>query len=422
VCDIPFASPRQLLPNFLEASPGITPPTTPTLVPKMAEEDYPRGNVRHYPNGTTVSIEADAADNIHFGRRHQRPGLLYSENHPGFYPCTWPCVVSPPLHGGVGSYRLLLQPREGEALGETVVDVCYRPGSDDRLLGWAQLAMAEHVPCRTGGNDVGTMVGVGDHLLRDGRLVHYKTLGEVSRRAIASMCEAAGGVFRRHFGGRGAGFEHMLATQQRIWPQQKRPIGWPLCWDASVDLGNSAHIDMDGERSFAWWGRTGEGSSSWWFLIPEWGVAIALDHDTWISWDGRVQRHCTSVPLICEGDHFYSLFCSLPAALLTVRERVISCVQTMQGRSAGELVRGGELFEQLREHMCVSYRVSPVAPPEVLAGGKNVLRRWVKKHTRWALARVERITETHVLLRDENSARTSVWLSKLDVSNRVVIV
>ena len=387
----------------------------------MPESEYPRGNVRRYPSGATISIEADAADNINMGRRHQRKGLLYDESYPGFYPTLWPCVVSPPADGHAGSYRLVLQPGEGEQGEGHVVDVCYDPRSDDRLLGWAQTAMAEHAPCRTEDMAVGGMVGVGDHLLRDGRLAHFKTAGVASRRRISNLMEGAGGVFQKHFGSRGVGFDEMVREQQRLWPQHKRPIGWPLCWDASANLGNAMHDDPDGWRSYAVWRRSGRGSGSWWLLFPEWGVAICLEEGTWVSWDGRRQRHCTAAPSVHADDEFFSLFCSLPASLLGVRERVVSCVETMQQRSAGEGVRGSELFGMLREGMRVTYRVSPVAPAEVLARGKGALRQWVKQNTRWALARVHRVTETHVIVKDQNSAGTSVRLSVSDVSNRLVI-
>ena len=387
----------------------------------MPEAEYPRGNVQRYPNGATVTIETDAADAIHVGRRGQRSGLLYDESYPGFHPCLWPCVVSPPADGHVGSYRLVL---EGGGGGGQVVDVCYDPHADRRLLGWAQTAMELHVPCREGDISVGDMVGVGDHLARDGRLVHYKTQGEASRRRVAGLMQGAGGVFEKHFGGRDVGFHDMLHTQQRLWPQRKSPIGWPLCWDASQDLGNARHRDADGHRSYAWWGRSGQGSSSWWLLFPDWGVAISLEHSTWVSWDGRQkggQWHCTAVPQIAEGDGLYSIFCSLPLSLLNVRERVVSSVCTMQERAAGEAVSGREVFAQLQKGTKVTFRTEPLAPEDVHARGKGALRRWVKKHTRWALATVVRVTETHVELKDDSSTGARSWLSVSDVSNRVVL-
>jgi hypothetical protein len=424
VCLSPPVPPISPLPpqplNFVEVHAGYTLPEE-VLVPKRFVEEYPRGNVRRYNDGTTVCIEADSADKIKLGRRYQRKGLLYDERFGGFEPLGWPHVVAPRADGGVGSCRLVLQPLEGEEEESTLVDICYDPRSDDRLLGWAEAAMAEHVPCRIDEGSQGAMVGVGDHLLRDGRLVHYKTEGEASRRRISNMMEGAGRAFQKHFGGREVGFAEMLHEQQRLWPPRRHPIGWPLCWDASRNLGNPAHIDHDGWRCYAWWGRTGSGSGSWWLLFPMWGVAIYIEHGTWISWDGRCQGHCTAVPNLAEGDHFYSLFCSLPANLLSVRERVVSCAATMHARSAGEGVRGAELFHMLRVGMRVTYRTAPIAPAEILTRGKGAIRQWVKAHTRWALAKVSSITETHVQLKDESSAASTSWLSISDVSNRLVI-
>ena len=41
---------------------------------------------------------------------------------------------------------------------------------------------------------------------------------------------------------------------------------------------------------------------SWYLLFPRHGLAIELCHGCWISWDGRVQPHCTAVPDVAEGD------------------------------------------------------------------------------------------------------------------------
>mmetsp|Transcript_5721 Transcript_5721/g.15228 ORF Transcript_5721/g.15228 Transcript_5721/m.15228 type:complete len:227 (+) Transcript_5721:712-1392(+) len=48
---------------------------------------------------------------------------------------------------------------------------------------------------------------------------------------------------------------------------------------------------------------------SWYFLFPEYGVAVGIRDGTAISWDGRVVGHCTSVPRgLHASDALLSLF------------------------------------------------------------------------------------------------------------------
>ena len=109
----------------------------------------------------------------------------------------------------------------------------------------------------------------------------------------------------KHFGGRNVGWEDDL------WPNPKPKTA--RCWDASENLGNSCHTDCDYARSFAVWLRlkTEVVVGGWWFLFPKHWVAVELAHGTWMSWDGREQPHCSSVPWFTEDDRLLSLFASL---------------------------------------------------------------------------------------------------------------
>lgn len=86
---------------------------------------------------------------------------------------------------------------------------------------------------------------------------------------------------------------------------------------ASVDLANPAHIDPeDRSRSYAVWVLSEPmvpAPQSWFFLMPDVGLAIELWEGVVISWDGRVVRHCTSVQQ-CDDSRqsLYSLFYALP--------------------------------------------------------------------------------------------------------------
>ena len=69
-------------------------------------------------------------------------------------------------------------------------------------------------------------------------------------------------------------------------------------------------------KSFA--NGSSQRACGWWFLFLEHGVAVALAHGMWISWDGRSQPHCSAVPCVPKGDRLLSLFASLPANLCSV--------------------------------------------------------------------------------------------------------
>ena len=72
------------------------------------------------------------------------------------------------------------------------------------------------------------------------------------------------------------GYDEMLEHQAVMWPHES--CATPRCWDASINLANSSHFDMDASRSFAVWLRTGPGTTRGWYLcFPAHGVALQLD-------------------------------------------------------------------------------------------------------------------------------------------------
>ena len=289
--------------------------------------------------------------------------------------------------------------------------------------------MDSHVPCRTGEGSTGSMVGVADHLRRDGTVGSYVIRGEASRAQIYADMERLGHMFDRHFSGRGVGFEGMMQRQGELWRHSGRGGAhhYPQCWDASIDYSSAQHVDRDGDRSFArWFARHGHASRSrrWWLLFPQHGVVVELVHGVWVSWDGRIAAHCTAVPDVAEGDALLSVFCSLPASLVRHLERGVECRGELGKRSEVGAEGGGgrTLFERLVVGMRVSYRFVPPAPPEVEARGKPALRAWGKAHVRWVRAKVKAKSRTHVVLQDLSSGRCSEPFGVSQVSNRVVIL
>ena len=403
---------------------------TPTALPsaiheleRLHDDDYVRGNVRKYPSGITMPIDVEAADAIRQGRRKQRAGLCYEEHgFDGFSFCTWPHVFAAPASGS-GHHDAMLHGPSGIA-DATKVSVIYEATPDPKLIGVAEVFWDAHKPCRETDPSAGGMVGVGEHLRRDGHVANFVVTDAAARARVAAGMEQAGKAFSRRWTGACVEFEQLLENQDRLWGAKSRR--WPLCWDMSDGLGNAMHVDPDGHRSYAVWlsalGHAGA-SRSWFLLFPRHGLAIELCHGCWISWDGRVQPHCTAVPDVAEGDRLMSLFCSLPANAMNVLERANSWRDVMHERQAplipgvcDHVRRGRDLFNYLAKDMDVVYSFVKEAPDHLLSKAAKIA--WGKEKTRYCRGKVVGKTQTHVTILDSNGT-TSVRLSVAEVNNRL---
>lgn len=397
---------------------NFVPPLPAVLeVPLLPDDEWPRGNVRVLQRGVRRPIGMGAADRLKEGCRDQRAGLLYDESAPGFEPIMWPHVIA--LSEGE-SFRVSL---EGEREGEIpqLVDVCYNPDADPRLLGIGEHWLSVHDSVREGDLADGGMVGVGAHLSYEGVVKDFVTESRSAeeRCRVANGMEVAGKCFKKHFEGRGVGFEELLAEQKRLMPE--RPA-WPVCWACSGCLGNAAHFDRDCSRSFAVWvARRPGASGSWWFLFPRHGLAVALCHGTFISWDGRQQTHCTSSPQLGAGDNLVSLYAGLYADMKSVRERVLECDAELRERKE----RSGMIWGRLREGMVLAVRYVPAAPATHVT--KRQRKRWAEAHKRWVEVTVESIhrepslPEMYVTVCDAEGDRKRWTLTRRDVENLAVI-
>ena len=306
-----------------------------------------------------------------------------------------------------------------------MLDIEHDPDVDPRLLRFAHVCMEEHVRVREQEGSVGGMVGVGEHLRRDGLRGSFVVSSEGARRSVAAGMEAGGHDFARHFGGKGNGWEEVMATQRRLWP--KGAPSRPACWNASVDLGNAMHRDFDGAPCFALWmareGHAGR-SRSWWLGFPRHGVWVELAHGVRVRWHGKLLSHATAVPDVAEGDGLYSIFTSLPADVLGFLGREREGVEEMRERHAPGLGRepgfGRHLFDSLQEGQHVTYRFVPLAPPEVAKGSIRKRRKWGVEHARWVRATVARKGADHVVLKDVGGGK-ECRLTVSDVVNRVRI-
>lgn len=119
----------------------------------------------------------------------------------------------------------------------------------------------ERNPVRTtnGWNGVGIMVGIGEHLNRNGQHTDfvlkpkYRTMwSNEEEKMTMSKC---GGIFEAQFKDKSVGYKEMIDHQKRVWPDNcpSRVTDIPRCWNASQNLGNELHNDCDADRSFAVW-------------------------------------------------------------------------------------------------------------------------------------------------------------------------
>jgi hypothetical protein len=109
--------------------------------------------------------------------------------------------------------------------------------------------------------------------------------------------------------------------------------------DTSVDLGNAAHYDEHNASqgfSVKTEDTPGTGANRF-FLLPNVhgvrddgthfnGIAIKLRHGTVISWDGRVVKHCTTVPIPGGNNHVHGTFTA-------AKERIVGVGRALAGKS-----------------------------------------------------------------------------------------
>lgn len=359
------------------------------------------------------------------GLRGQVKGLIYDEAFAGFEPATWPVVVEEETL----QQRLRLEPAH-PPLAFHDVDVqrsAQRRSVDRELLGITIDLVDKHAAVRPSGGTVGKMVGIGEHLDYQGNCEKFVVKGEKQdrkvRQKVQSALVVAGAEFSARFAGRDVGYEEMLTHQESLLPRRGGDMVYPVCWDASAELGNESHRDRDAARSFAGWFCVRPGASgSWMLLFPPWGVVIMLRMGTWVSWNGRFCDHCSAVPRVAEGDSLVSLFASLPADLCSVLSREQACgaviAERMEPGHKGEAVG---LFEQLRKGMRVSLRWSPPAPEHLTKRGK---RTWGQCRFRWLQCHVAKLDEERgtVDVRERGGMRYHhEGLTSTQVWNRLVI-
>ena len=152
------------------------------------------------------------------------------------------------------------------------------------------------------------------------------------------------------------------------------------------------------------------------------GVAIELTHGTWISWHGKLLKHCSAVPRVAEGDALLSLFASLPADACNVFAREQACGNEIAKRmSRGVKGSGAEgLYSELRLGLKVMLRWVPPCPVNKSKKGK---RKWGAAKFRWVKCRVVGMDEERGTadLREMHTWYVHADLHAGDLWNRMVI-
>ena len=367
--------PQQPIPSQVQLSKAAR------AVPHMGV-NYVRGNMMCSLEVFTPISVADA-DALPMCNRRQRKGLCYHPAYPGFNPRAWPVVIE-----AREDARLELGAQEKDE-SPSVVDICRSPTETVApLLEVTNFVVGAHNPVRPD-DGVGTMAGAGKHLYH-GRLKKFALKDKQQHGRLGQTLQMAGKAFNSHFAERDVGYKEMLALQANLLPPGTP--AFPQCWNCSDGLGNSMHIDHDAARSFAVWLCLKPGASrEWWFLFPRHGVAIALTHGTYISWDGRVAEHCSAVPDVVDGDRLLSLFASLPAILCNVLEREQKCVAMLAARNEKGACSGSmeSVVEKLQIGMLVTVRHVPEAPEHMKCIREK--RKWGQREFRWVRCKVTAI-------------------------------
>ena len=254
-------------------------------VPPLALASRHVANVLRDKRGRVRELSRDEHDRLRVWDRGQRKGALFSPLHPGFDPTSWQHVFRTPTNTqkGVAVQRQIKLEFEveGAALPSRLMvvhpvrdkDYNWKGGrkAGKRLYGAANESRASDLM-------EGGMVGAGLHVTRiGGAITHYAS--GLSVQAVDGLCGTVYKLLAVLFCGEGVSFEDLPKCGLKRSPT----------FAVSRNLGNPAHFDTkDAFMGFAQWYQDDPQKrvASWWFLLPDHGVAIELQDGTSIAWEG----------------------------------------------------------------------------------------------------------------------------------------
>jgi hypothetical protein len=169
---------------------------------------------------------------------------------------------------------------------------------------------------RGNAGDVGDMFALGYRSLKDSTVYVPTNKPEISV-AMAQASTEVGVYMKKHWT---SDYHHIRDAEKLKSTAGSPPLKEMGGKDGpgnvimiSRNIGNSGHIDnADGSRSIAVWVEEEPGrAKNWAFIIPDVsingsrGVVIKLFHGAVVSWDGRIIRHCSSLPQPGDDNNVY---------------------------------------------------------------------------------------------------------------------
>ena len=309
-------------------------------------------NTRRMPNGTLVPLSADEfmqLERADTRKRSQVPGALFSG--PFDDSSQWPHHIRTPTTWGLQHGGAQPAPRAYRIDAQSCIDPCetsvvlvrYPRRKDFDWSATRAAAMglfAMHNAVREHDQMQGGMVGAGHHLTRLGTVAPFASAPtKVRKRKVgttddaASWMAIAGKALFALFRGFDVGFEQLLQMgRSSSIPTLGDDL--PACFAVSQNLGNPEHLDPDAARGYAQWVVDNSAAQirSWYFLLPQHGIAIELCDGCAISWDGRAVYHCSGVP---DADtDLYSVWTSVSARVANAAGRTDDALAALKTRSA----------------------------------------------------------------------------------------
>ena len=122
-------------------------------------------------------------------------------------------------------------------------------------------------------------------------------------------------IFDKHFIGKVVGYEKLKEDLGKVFDDHNEA---PLFYVTSKNLARSKHLDTeDYTRSYTFWVSRHEHNGAF-LLFPQWGLAIELSNERYISWHVNECAHCSSVSKTSDDGEkidLFSLFTALPKSL-----------------------------------------------------------------------------------------------------------
>jgi ribosomal protein S4 len=233
-------------------------------------------------------------------RRHRKFvfGAIYQHFYPGFYEVD---------HMTMGDVDLVVF----DMSTQTTSVLKIRSAAADVALMEAIVTLGECMPkggnCRKNAGDLGQMYALG-YRSKKMQKVYVQLRKKTTRDAMTDVCTRVLPFLKKEYPEvlsdiqteERSGLKALMPALEEMGGEEG-PGGSIML---SRNLGNSSHFDTsDNSFSCSIWGEKHQRrAESWYFVLPNMsfngssGIVIRLRHGVAISWDGRIHRHCSSVP------------------------------------------------------------------------------------------------------------------------------